>query len=218
MHDLSEQVKKFVESITVLHSARKEEIGSLMFDKDDHLLVEFVTAATNIRASNFSIPMESLFKIKEMAGKIVPAISSSNALGASLQVLECIKLLQQEYDTLKGIVYKRTDDKLRLNSFARSNDEPNPECQVCQDDSQSIILLEVKDFQQFTLGDFKTQILLANHDIAMTGQTIIVEYNSNIIYEYDQEMIDAKDEDDADEILMNQNRLKKSFNDLKIQH
>jgi ubiquitin-like 1-activating enzyme E1 B len=55
-----------------------------MFDKDDPTLVEFVTAAANIRASNFSIPMESLFKIKEMAGKIVPAISSSNALGASL--------------------------------------------------------------------------------------------------------------------------------------
>ena len=31
--------------------------------------------------------------IKEMAGKIVPAISSSNALVASLQVLEAVKLL-----------------------------------------------------------------------------------------------------------------------------
>ena len=52
----------------------------------------------------------------------------------------------------------------------------------------------------------------------MTGQTIIVEYNSNIIYEYDQEMIDANDEDDADEIKMNENRLKKCFTDLKIAH
>ena len=68
-----------------------------MFDKDDHLIVEFVTAATNIRASNFSIKMESLFKIKEMAGKIVPAISSSNALAASLQVFEAIKILDKKY-------------------------------------------------------------------------------------------------------------------------
>jgi ubiquitin-like 1-activating enzyme E1 B len=55
-----------------------------MFTKDDELAVEFVTAAANIRAHNFAIGMESLFKIKEMAGKIVPAISSSNALVAAL--------------------------------------------------------------------------------------------------------------------------------------
>lgn len=147
VHDLNQQVRNFIQSISVLHSTRKDEIGSLMFNKDDHLLVEFITAATNIRANNFSIPMESLFKIKEMAGKIVPAISSSNALGASLQVLECIKLLQGKYDTLKGIVYKRTDDKLRLNSFARTTDMPNPDCQVCADDSQSIVLLQLKDLE-----------------------------------------------------------------------
>lgn len=55
-----------------------------MFDKDDINAVQFVTAATNIRAHNFGIEMQSLFKIKEMAGKIVPAISSSNAMAASL--------------------------------------------------------------------------------------------------------------------------------------
>ena len=36
---------------------------------------------------------ETLFKVKEMAGKIVPAISSSNALVAALQVMEAVKLL-----------------------------------------------------------------------------------------------------------------------------
>lgn len=55
--------------------------------------LQFVSAATNLRAATFSIAMESVFKIKEMAGRIVPAISSSNALAASVQVLEAIKLL-----------------------------------------------------------------------------------------------------------------------------
>ena len=68
----------------------------MVFDKDDSFAMDFVTAATNIRAYNFSIDMESLFKIKEMAGKIVPAISSSNALVAALQVHEAIKLLAGE--------------------------------------------------------------------------------------------------------------------------
>lgn len=56
----------------------------MLFDKDDEFALEFVTAAANLRAFNFSIPMENIFKIKEMAGKIVPAISSSNALVAAL--------------------------------------------------------------------------------------------------------------------------------------
>jgi len=46
--------------------------------------MDFVTAATNVRAHNFQIGLETLFKVKEMAGKIVPAISSSNALVAAL--------------------------------------------------------------------------------------------------------------------------------------
>ena len=46
--------------------------------------MDFVAAATNIRAYNFQIGQETLFKVKEMAGKIVPAISSSNALVAAL--------------------------------------------------------------------------------------------------------------------------------------
>lgn len=65
----------------------------MTFSKDDELALKFVSAAANLRAASFSIPLESSFKIKEMAGKIVPAISSSNALAASLQVLEAIKLL-----------------------------------------------------------------------------------------------------------------------------
>jgi ubiquitin-like 1-activating enzyme E1 B len=56
----------------------------MVFDKDDPLAMDFVTAATNLRAYNFGIDLETLFKIKEMAGKIVPAISSSNALAAAL--------------------------------------------------------------------------------------------------------------------------------------
>ena len=72
----------------------------MCFDKDDELAMDFVIAASNIRAQNFGIAMESAFKIKEMAGKIVPAISSSNALVASLQVVEAIKLLSKNYQTL----------------------------------------------------------------------------------------------------------------------
>ena len=86
----------FVNTILKIQEQRAAEIGSMVFDKDDVFAMDFVSAATNIRAHNFSIPNESSFKIKEMAGKIVPAISSSNALVAALQVHEAIKLLAGE--------------------------------------------------------------------------------------------------------------------------
>jgi ubiquitin-like 1-activating enzyme E1 B len=94
-----------VNSIIKLHTLRIEQLGTLTFDKDDDLIIDFVSAATNIRAANFSIGMESTFKIKEMAGKIIPAISSSNALVAALQVQETIKILTGNFSQLQGIVY-----------------------------------------------------------------------------------------------------------------
>lgn len=86
--------------------------------------MDFVTAATNIRAHNFQIPTETLFKVKEMAGKIVPAISSSNALVAALQVIEAVKLLSGDTkkDQLKGISYMRMGGDKRLSSLSRVNE------------------------------------------------------------------------------------------------
>jgi len=81
---LGDQIYLFVKSILRVHDERIGEIGSLNFNKDDDLCVEFVSAAACIRAHNFSITLETKFKIKEMAGKIIPAISSSNAMVAAL--------------------------------------------------------------------------------------------------------------------------------------
>lgn len=82
--NIKEQVLLFTRVVKQIESERKEQIGSLTFDKDDELAMDFVIATSNIRAYNFGITMETAFKLKEMAGKIVPAISSSNALVASL--------------------------------------------------------------------------------------------------------------------------------------
>jgi hypothetical protein len=59
-------------------------MGELSFTKDHDFAVDFVSSAANMRAFNYQIDPLSRFKIKEMAGKIVPAISSSNGLVAAL--------------------------------------------------------------------------------------------------------------------------------------
>jgi hypothetical protein len=56
-------VNNFVQSIVHLNKERKDSLGSMVFNKDDDLIIDFVTAATNIRAFNFSISMEVNSKI-----------------------------------------------------------------------------------------------------------------------------------------------------------
>lgn len=108
---MPDSVYLFVKSLADIHRERADSLGSLVFNKDDDLCIAFVAAAANLRAANFSIPPEvrlfifsvipqSEFKIKEMAGKIIPAISSSNALVAALQVAEGIKLLSGRHSQL----------------------------------------------------------------------------------------------------------------------
>ena len=76
----------------------------LIFDKDDALAMAFVTAAANLRAYVFQIPMESLYNCKGIAGNIIPAIATTNAIVAGLQVLEAFKSiglgLKKEYSTI----------------------------------------------------------------------------------------------------------------------
>ena len=60
------------------------------------MAVEIVTAAANIRASSFGIPLHSLFEAKGIAGNIVHAVATTNAVIAGLIVIEAIKVLQDD--------------------------------------------------------------------------------------------------------------------------
>ncbi len=48
--------------------------------------MRFVAAAANMRSAVFSIPLLSLFDAKGIAGNIIPAIATTNAVVAGLQV------------------------------------------------------------------------------------------------------------------------------------
>ena len=54
----------FLESIRQFLEGRPNEVGEAVFDKEDDLAVEFVTAASNLRAAAYGILQQSQFDAK----------------------------------------------------------------------------------------------------------------------------------------------------------
>ncbi|CAM9704355.1 unnamed protein product, partial [Hapterophycus canaliculatus] len=50
------------------------------FDKDLDNHMEFVTAASNLRARVYKIPEADMHRSRQIAGKIIPAIATTTAL------------------------------------------------------------------------------------------------------------------------------------------
>lgn len=73
------------------------------FDKDDEDTLDFVAASANIRSAIFDIERKSRFDIKQMAGNIIPAIATTNAIVAGLCVLQAYKVLKGEYNKAKEV-------------------------------------------------------------------------------------------------------------------
>lgn len=85
---LADDLQKVVKSnITILpHHFEK--------DNDANLHMDFVVAASNLRAANYKIPPADKLKSKLIAGKIQPAIATSTSIVAGLASLEVYKIAQ----------------------------------------------------------------------------------------------------------------------------
>lgn len=77
----------------------------ITFDKDDIDTLDFVAASANIRSTIFGIDRKSRFDIKQMAGNIIPAIATTNAIVAGLCVLQSFKVLKGDYGQSKEVSY-----------------------------------------------------------------------------------------------------------------
>lgn len=96
---LLENISVFCYSLNVLSNRVKAGENAIEFDKDDKDTLDFVASAANLRSHIFDIPLQSEWEIKQMAGNIIPAIATSNALTASLCVFEAFKVLRSQPST-----------------------------------------------------------------------------------------------------------------------
>ncbi|XP_072960935.1 SUMO-activating enzyme subunit 2-like [Typha angustifolia] len=171
---LAENSRIFLEALRLFIEKREKDIGNLNFDKDDQLALEFVTAAANIRASSYGIPLHSLFEAKGIAGNIVHAVATTNAIIAGLITIEAIKLIEGDLQKSR-MTYCLEHPSREMLLMPVKPFEPNKSCYVC---SKTPLLLEVNTYTT-TLRDVVEKIVKSklgmNLPLVMQSSTLIFE-------------------------------------------
>ncbi|KAL8108715.1 hypothetical protein AgCh_024980 [Apium graveolens] len=179
---LVENSRIFLEALKLFFSQREQEVGNLSFDKDDQLAVEFVTAAANIRASSFGIALHSLFEAKGIAGNIVHAVATTNAIIAGLIVIEAIKVLRNETSSYR-MTYCLEHPSRKMLLMPVEPFEPNKDCYVC---SETPLLLEINTHRA-KLRDVVEKIVKARLGMSLP----LVMHGAALLYEVGDDLDEA---------------------------
>ncbi|KAI8364225.1 hypothetical protein BD560DRAFT_403343 [Blakeslea trispora] len=155
---------------------------TLSFDKDDEDAMDFVTAASNLRAHVFQIPQKSLFDVKSMAGNIIPAIATTNAVIAGFVIMKAFGILRGDIKTLSR-TYLTTGSRF----VQEANGQPNPDCSVCH--SQSCVVRV--DLDRTTLEDLIDHVICdTSQGAGMDREEVAVMDGNRMLYdiEYDDNL------------------------------
>uniref|UniRef100_A0A673AJR3 SUMO-activating enzyme subunit 2 n=1 Tax=Sphaeramia orbicularis TaxID=375764 RepID=A0A673AJR3_9TELE len=145
----------FQHSVETLRTQLQEkgDGAELVWDKDDPPAMDFVTAAANLRMHIFSMNMKSRFDVKSMAGNIIPAIATTNAVIAGLIVLEGLKILSGEVESCRTIFLNKCPNLRKKLLVPCVLDPPSANCYVCASKPEVTVKLNVHKTMVLSLQD-----------------------------------------------------------------
>lgn len=178
-------------------NALKESVSKLssddhlVWDKDDNDGMDFVASCANIRAHIFSIVKKSRFEIKSMAGNIIPAIATTNAITAGIVVNRAFKVLQERFEQCQS-VYIRLRPNPRNQIFIpdRHLNPPNPTCAVCSN-CKPEVLLKINT-KTTTVKELKEKVLLEK--LTMETPEVILDGKGLIVVSSEEDEAELNDD------------------------
>lgn len=173
---IEENLKVFIDATKKLQ-ARISTEREIEFDKDDEDTLDFVVAAANIRSYIFGIPLKSKFDIKSIAGNIIPAIATTNAIIAGFSSLLSLKLFsestEEQIKSSRSVYTATGNGKFVSPSWLTG---PNPECASCSI-PRGVLSLD----NNLTIGDLVEKLI----EKYGYDEEIAISLGSKLLYDVD---------------------------------
>lgn len=95
MMDVEVVAESIVATLPAPGELKEVKLKEIEFDKDNesNWHMDFITAASNLRARNYSIAEAGKYETKKIAGSIIPAIATTTALVTGLVCIELYKVV-----------------------------------------------------------------------------------------------------------------------------